>query len=127
MLHVNNSLSGRVCCFFLASRLTIVSLDYSEKGKVINAVIQSVELNQLKDGFSCLQFNSLIKNHPEIMKNEVFMPAVTQVTANYIQDRFEPDFSPLGSINRHIEEAIMMCSIQYLQHVEGTLTAFIEV
>ena len=27
MLHVNNSLSGRVCCFFLASRLTIVSLD----------------------------------------------------------------------------------------------------
>ena len=27
MLHVNNSLSGRICCCFLASRLTIVSLD----------------------------------------------------------------------------------------------------
>ena len=27
VLRINNSLSGRVCCFFLASRLTIVSLD----------------------------------------------------------------------------------------------------
>lgn len=82
-----------------------------------------MELEQLRDGFSCLQFDSLIKNHPEIIKNEVFMPPVIQVTANYLQDRYEPDFSPLGSTNRHIEEAIIMCWIQYLQHVEGTLLA----
>ena len=47
-----------------------------------------------------------------------------KLIANYFQDRFEPDFSPLGHSNRCLEEAVIMCWIQYLQHVEGTLTAF---
>ena len=80
-----------------------------------------VELDQIRSGFSCLQFDSLVKNYPEIIKNKVFMPPVVKVTANYIQDKHYPDFSPVGSTNRHMEEAIIMCWIQYLQHVESTL------
>ena len=39
VLHVNNSLSGRVCCFFLASRLTIVSLDITLVGELLRDTI----------------------------------------------------------------------------------------
>lgn len=84
-----------------------------------------VELDQLRGGFSCLKFDELLKNHPEIIK-KVFMPQEFEVTANYIQDTFMPNFSPLGTTNRHREEAIIMNWIQYLQHVEGTLTVLIE-
>ena len=79
-----------------------------------------LELDQIREGLCCLHFDNLIKNHPQIIKAEVFMPALIPVTADYIQDKFQPDLSPLGSTNRHLEEAIIMSWIQYLHHVEGT-------
>ena len=74
-----------------------------------------VELDQIREGLSCLHFDNLIKSYPQVIKAEVFMPPLIPVTANYIQDKFQS-----WSTKRHLEEAIIMCWIQYLQHVEGT-------
>ena len=100
---------------------------YFEKEKIIRALLLHfsigtciVELDQIREGLSCLHFDNLIESYPQIIKAEVFMPPLIPVTANYIQDKFQPDLSPLGSTKRHLEEAIIMCWIQYLQHVEGT-------
>ena len=48
------------------------------------------------------------------------MPALIPLTADYIQCKFQPDLSPLGSTNCHLEEAIIISWIQYLHRVEGT-------
>ena len=102
-----------------------MSLSYSERTKVVDAMILycsigtcMAELEQLRHGLTCLSFDKLIKNYPALIKT-VFRPPATPLSANYIQDKFRPCFSPVGSTKHHKEEAIVMCWIQYLQHVEG--------
>ena len=103
-----------------------ISSCYSEKISLADAIVTYfsvgfclAELEQLRNGLSCLNFDDLIKKYPGIIKAKVFTPPAIPLTANYIQDEFHPCFSPAGSTNHQKEEAIVMCWIQYLQHVEG--------
>ena len=98
---------------------------YSDRIKLVDAMIiycsigtYLAELEQLRNGLSCLDFDDLIKKYPALIKT-VFTPPATPLSANYIQDEFRPCFSPGGSTKHHKEQAIVMCWIQYLQHVEG--------
>ena len=101
---------------------------FSDKSNLVESMILYfsiglclAELEQLKHGLSCLNFDDLLKKYPDMIKEKVFTPPAVPITANYMQDEFHPCFSPVGSTNHHNEEAIVMCWIQYSQHVEGEL------
>lgn len=103
----------------------IDTMDFNSKKKVIDVIVlhftignSLAELEQLRHGLSFLKFDSLMKNHTDLVKS-AFRPSTNPITARYLQDEFKPLLSPSGSVKRTAEEAILMSWFQYLEDVEG--------
>ena len=62
-------------------------------------------------------FNFLIDSYPNILRR-AFEPPQHEISSSFIQDMFLAEFSPKGCNQREIEEAVLMCWVQYLQHTE---------
>ena len=60
----------------------------------------------------------LMESYPFLFK-QLFLHSSTSVTADFIQDLFQVDYSVPGSNNRVKEEAIIMNWVSYLQDLEG--------
>ena len=78
------------------------------------------ELDQLLQGLQTLQFRTLMKTHPLLLR-QVFQVSQQIISADFIQDFFKVQYSPIGSNNRRIEERIMMNWINFLRDCEGML------
>ena len=56
--------------------------------------------------------------YPDVVRPE-FVPQQNKVTASFIQDFLEVEYSPKGSNSRTAEELIIMNWITYLNEIEG--------
>ena len=102
-----------------------VMMHLADKEKIISAVClhyavlsSLAELEQLRRGLHTLRFSVLMESYPFLFK-QLFLHSNTSVTADFIQDLFQVDYSVPGSNNRVKEEAIMMNWVSYLQDLEG--------
>ena len=68
---------------------------------------------QLRRGLHTLRFSVLMESYPFLFK-QLFLHSNTSVTADFIQDLFQVDYSVPVSNNRVKEEAIMMNWVSYL-------------
>jgi len=100
-------------------------ISFSEKQKIVDAmclhfvILESLaELEQLRRGLAVQKFNSLMEAFPHVVR-KAFTPPEQKISSDMLQDLFVPAFSPKGSNRREVEEAVVMCWLQYLQHVEG--------
>ncbi len=97
---------------------------FSEKEKVVSAMclhytilVSLAELEQLRRGLAVQNFNSLMDSYPALLRT-AFEPPQHEISSSFIQDMFLAEFSPKGCNQREIEEAILMCWVQYLHHTE---------
>lgn len=100
-------------------------MQLSDKESVISAVCLHYsilgslgELEQLKRGLQTAGLSALLEQHGSVMK-DLFLHQDKKVTADFIQDLFEVEYSLLGSNYRFIEEAIIMNWLSYLKDLEG--------
>ena len=103
----------------------VVHIPFSEKEKVISAMclhytilVSLAELEQLRRGLSMQWFNYLMDSFPIVLR-EAFEPPKYEISSELIQYMFLAEFSPKGCNQKKIEEAILMCWIQYLRHSES--------
>ena len=73
----------------------------SEKEKIVNAlclhytILTSLaELEQLRRGLSIQKFDSLMKSHPQLIR-QAFLPPESSITSVYLQDLLQPIFQVL--------------------------------
>ena len=76
------------------------------------------ELEQLKRGLQTAGHSALLEQHGFVMK-DLFLHQDKKVTADFIQDLVEVEYSLLGSNYRFIEKAIIMNWLSYLKDLEG--------
>ena len=100
-------------------------MQLSDKKSVISAVCLHYsilgslgELEQLKRGLQTAGLSALLEQHGSVMK-DLFLHQDKKVTADFIQDLVEVEYSLLGSNYRFIEKAIIMNWLSYLKDLEG--------
>lgn len=77
------------------------------------------ELDQFVQGLQTLQFSSLMRKHPMLLR-QVFKAPQQEVTADFIQDFFNVQYSPPGSNRRSVEENIIMNWINYVHDIANS-------
>ena len=102
-----------------------VSIDDKEalaKSLAMNFVIysQKAELDQIRDGFDCLNFSGLVRVHPSLLQPLFVGSGWQSPTAAMLLDLFHIDFSPQGSNRRPREEEIILHWNYYISELEGT-------
>ena len=102
-----------------------VSIDDKEalaKSLAMNFVInsQKAELDQIRDGFDCLNFSGLVQVHPSLLQPLFVASGRQNPTAAMLLDLFYVDFSPQGSNRRPREEEIILHWNYYISELEGT-------
>ena len=100
-----------------------VSIDDKE-ALAMNFVIysQKAELDQIRDGFDCLNFSGLVRVHPSLLQPLFVTSGQQRPTAAMLLDLFHVDFSPQGSNRRPREEEIILQWNYYISELEGTCT-----
>ncbi len=93
-------------------------IKFPEKLQLISAMclhysvlVSLAELQQLRRGLAIQKFDSLMQSFRQLIR-KAFQPPECKVTSDYLQDLFAAEFSPRGSNQREIEEAIMMTWIR---------------
>ena len=79
---------------------------------------RKAEIDRLGQGLDHVGLLSLLKQYPGVGLN-IFLPDETILTASYMIDLLDVNYSPLGSNNRAKEEEVMIMFYNYLQVVEG--------
>ena len=97
----------------------------ADKGSVISSLCRRfaiystlAEIEQLRRGLQTLSFDVLMKTYPDQLR-KVFIPSEQAISAEFLQDFLEVQYSLIGSNSRQAEEAIMMNWILYIQNIEG--------
>lgn len=78
------------------------------------------ELEQLHRGLTIQKFNTLMEYFPQLLR-KAFQPSLHPITSGMIKDLFVANFSPPGSNNRPVEEALVLMWTRYLNHLEGKI------
>ena len=104
------------------------SIKFIDKSSIVSALCRHfsvfaavAEMEQLSQGLETLEFGNLLHTHPNLFR-KIFKPDLTiqPITADFIQDFFKVEFSPVGSNRRQVEESIIMHWINYLHDLEGS-------
>ena len=100
----------------------------SDKKSVISGIclhygiLESLgELEQFKRGLKTARFSSILEHS---ISRHLFIYHHEKITADFIQDLFEVQYSLPGSNKRFTEEAIVMNWLSYLNDLEGNNTCF---
>ena len=80
---------------------------------------QKAELDQIKEGFNVLQFNTLIKSHPDQLKSLFVADGQPKLTASSLLNLFNVNWSIPGSNQRTKEEEIILHWNYYVTELEG--------
>ena len=72
-----------------------------------SVLVSLAELEQLRRGFELQKFSVLISKHPQVMR-KAFLPPVQAISADFLQDIFEPILAPRGINKREAEEAVLL-------------------
>lgn len=104
-------------------------MKFEERDAIVSALCRHftvyasiAELDQLLQGLQTLKFASLMQAYPSLLC-QVFKSSKQTISADFIQDFFEVQYSPIGSNNRKVEENIIMNWINYLHDSEGMCMA----
>ena len=109
------------------------SVSIDDKGALsrslaMNFVIysQKAELDQIRDGFDCVNFSGLVKAHPCLLQPLFVASGRQSPTAAMVLDLFHVEFSLQGSNQRPKEEEIILHWNYYISELEGmTLCTYI--
>lgn len=80
---------------------------------------QKAELDQIKEGFNVLEFNTLIKSHPHQLKPLFVADGQPKLTASSLLKLFNVNWSIQGSNQHTKEEEIILHWNYYVTKLEG--------
>ena len=104
------------------------SVTLKNKGEVAKSIAMhftvlaiKAELDQLKKGLQCLRFLEVMHSYPTLLKPLFLNSGKPSITADYILQLFHVQWSPQGSNQRELEEAVILGWHEYIHDTEGIL------
>ena len=79
------------------------------------------ELDQLKKGLQCLRLLEVMHTYPTLLKPLFLNSGEPSITADYILQLFHVQWSPQGSNQRELEEAVILGWHEYIHDTEGII------